>query len=163
GSASVAARRAANRARRRARGVRRAGRPLAGGALVGTGDGGARRHRRRRCGIRGARRDDGGIAGLDRAAAGRRARPVGAARGILDLLGSFPVRRLVYARRARPLVLAARAASVRSVPIAEGSEIDAGALRVEALWPPRTDLGAAARGTDPNLLALVLMARWRDF
>jgi competence protein ComEC len=81
--------------------------------------------------------------------------------GIADLLGTFPVERLVYARAGRTLLADARAASVRAVRLAEGSEVDSGSLRLEVLWPPRTMLDA--RGADPNQLALVLLARWRRF
>jgi competence protein ComEC len=38
-----------------------------------------------------------------------------------------------------------------------------GALRLRVLWPPAELLGAGAAGQDPNQLALVMEARWRDF
>jgi competence protein ComEC len=47
--------------------------------------------------------------------------------------------------------------------VAEGSEIDSGALRLVVLWPSRTALDAAYRGEDPNRLALVTVARWHGF
>jgi competence protein ComEC len=81
--------------------------------------------------------------------------------GIADLLGSFPVERLAYARASRPLLADAGAAGAARLRLAEGSEIDSGSLRVQVLWPPRTMLDA--HGADPNQLALVLLARWRRF
>jgi competence protein ComEC len=82
--------------------------------------------------------------------------------GIDELLGSFPVHRLLYGERGRDFLGAARGAGVRAMSIAEGSEIDSGSLRIEVLWPP----GAVVEGagpSDPNQAALVLLARWRSF
>jgi competence protein ComEC len=81
--------------------------------------------------------------------------------GIADLFGAFPVDRLAYARASRALLADAGAAGAERLRLAEGSEIDAGSLRVQVLWPPRTVLDA--RAADPNQLALVLLARWRRF
>jgi competence protein ComEC len=82
--------------------------------------------------------------------------------GIAELLGAFPVRRLLYAQRGPDFPRDARAAGVRASSIAEGSEVDSGSLRLEALWPPRDALDDRAP-VDPNLTALVLLARWRRF
>ncbi len=82
--------------------------------------------------------------------------------GIHELLGSLPIHRLLYAERGRDFLGAARVAGVRAIPIAEGSEIDSGGLRLEVLWPPRALLEGAGR-SDPNQAALVLLARWRGF
>jgi competence protein ComEC len=82
--------------------------------------------------------------------------------GIDELLGSFPIHRLLYGERGRDFLRAARAAGVRARSIAEGSEIDSGSLRIEVLWPPRPIL-EGARPSDPNQAALVLLARWRGF
>jgi competence protein ComEC len=82
--------------------------------------------------------------------------------GIAELLGSFPVHRLLYGERGADLIRDARSAGVRAMPIAEGSEVDSGSLRIEVLWPPR----ALLEGSPPNDLnqaALVLLARWRRF
>jgi competence protein ComEC len=82
--------------------------------------------------------------------------------GIAELLGSFPVHRLLYGERGPDLIRDARSAGVRAMPIAEGSEVDSGSLRIEVLWPPR----ALLEGSPPNDLnqaALVLLARWRRF
>ncbi|HEX5762694.1 MAG TPA: ComEC/Rec2 family competence protein [Solirubrobacterales bacterium] len=46
--------------------------------------------------------------------------------------------------------------------VAAGEEIRSGAMRLEALWPPHPD-SSAGGGGDPNLRALVLLLRWRDF
>jgi competence protein ComEC len=82
--------------------------------------------------------------------------------GIDELLGSFPVHRLLYGERGQDFLQAARGAGVRAMSIAEGSEIDSGSLRIEALWPPKDVLEGAAPN-DPNQAALVLLARWRGF
>ena len=82
--------------------------------------------------------------------------------GIAELLGSFPVHRLLYGERGPDLIRDARSAGVRAMPIAEGSEVDSGSLRIEVLWPPR----ALLEGPPPddlNQAALVLLARWRRF
>ena len=83
--------------------------------------------------------------------------------GIRELLGTLPVRRLVYAA-ARPGLLR-RAARAGAAPyrVAEGSEIRSGALRLEVLWPPRSPLDRPPPGSDPNLGSLVVLARWRSF
>jgi competence protein ComEC len=83
--------------------------------------------------------------------------------GIEELLGHFPVARLVYARLGRQPLEEARAAGAVPVRAALGSELRSGGLRLETLWPPPDLLGQAARGVDPNQLALVLLARWHDF
>ncbi|TMK68560.1 MAG: hypothetical protein E6G48_10220 [Actinobacteria bacterium] len=82
--------------------------------------------------------------------------------GIDELLGSFPVHRLLYGERGQDFLGAARGAGVRAMSIAEGSEVDSGSLRIQVLWPP----GAVVEGagpSDPNQAALVLLARWRGF
>ena len=81
--------------------------------------------------------------------------------GIAELLGAMPVRRLVYASAGRRLIGEATAAGAAPTPLAEGSELRSGSLRLEVLWPPRELLGAPAE--DPNLRSLVLLARWRRF
>ena len=83
--------------------------------------------------------------------------------GIEELLGAFPVDRLLFARLRRGLLARATAAGADSQQIAAGSELRVGALRLQVLWPPRELLTAATAGEDPNQLALVLEARWRDF
>jgi competence protein ComEC len=82
--------------------------------------------------------------------------------GIEELLGSYPVRRVLYAEPAREVLRQARAAGVRTMPISEGSEVDSGSLRVEVLWPPRQLLDGPPPA-DPNDAAVVLLARWRRF
>jgi competence protein ComEC len=83
--------------------------------------------------------------------------------GIEELLGSFPVERLVYARLGRQPLGTARAAGAVPLRAAAGAELRSGGLRFEVLWPPRELLDDPAPGTDPNQMALVLLARWRDF
>jgi competence protein ComEC len=77
------------------------------------------------------------------------------------LLESVKVDRLVYGRDDPRLRRAAAAAGSRPFQLAEGSAIDTGALHLSALWPPRELEGET--GEDPNVLCLVLVARWRHF
>jgi len=83
--------------------------------------------------------------------------------GIEELLGRFPVARLVYARLGREPLAAARAAGVAPVRASAGGELRSGALRLQILWPPPELVGQPLPGADPNRLALVLLARWRGF
>jgi len=85
------------------------------------------------------------------------------AAGVEELLGRFPVGRLVYGRLHRRTLAEATAAGVKPERVAAGSELDSGNLRLQVLWPPRDLLVAAVPGEDPNQLALVMEARWRDF
>jgi competence protein ComEC len=78
-----------------------------------------------------------------------------------DLLESIEVDRLVYGRDDRRLRAAALSAGAHSFQLTDGSGLDFGALHLTALWPPRELLGET--GEDPNLLCLVLVARWRHF
>jgi competence protein ComEC len=82
--------------------------------------------------------------------------------GLDELLGRFPVRRVLYGERGSDFLGAARAAGVRTLSIAEGSEVDSGALRLETLWPPRSLLEGPPP-TDLNQTALVLLVRWHGF
>jgi competence protein ComEC len=78
-----------------------------------------------------------------------------------ELLGSVRVRRVVYGRSDPRLHQAALASGAEPFRLAEGGELDSGGLHLSALWPPRELLGET--GEDPNLLCLVLVARWRHF
>jgi competence protein ComEC len=77
------------------------------------------------------------------------------------LLDAVRVDRLVYGRDDPRLRGAALAAGAEPYRLAETGELDSGALRLTALWPPRELLGETRE--DPNLLCLVLLARWRHF
>jgi len=77
------------------------------------------------------------------------------------LLDSVAVDRLVYGRDDPRLRAAAMAAGVRPHRLAEGGELDFGALHLTALWPPPELLHDVRQ--DPNQLCLVLVARWRHF
>jgi competence protein ComEC len=84
--------------------------------------------------------------------------------GIEDLLGAFPVQRLVYAVPAPGLLRRARAAGAQPVEVAKDSEVDSGGLRLQVIWPPPDlERGAGARAVDPNTLAIVAVARWHGF
>jgi len=83
--------------------------------------------------------------------------------GIDELLGHFPVARLVYARLGSAPLAEARGAGAIPVRVAEGDELRSGLLRLEVLWPPLELLADPPPGTDPNQLAVVLLARWRSF
>jgi competence protein ComEC len=84
--------------------------------------------------------------------------------GIEDLLGQLPVDHLVYGEPAGRVLAEARTTGARPVQVAEGSEIDSGRLRLEFLWPPRSlESAEEARAEDPNLRALVAVARWGRF
>jgi competence protein ComEC len=82
--------------------------------------------------------------------------------GDLDgLLEAMSVDRVVYGRDDPGLRAMALAAGAEPNQLAEGGKIDSGGLTMTALWPPRELLGT--RSEDPNLLCLVLIARWRHF
>jgi competence protein ComEC len=83
--------------------------------------------------------------------------------GIEELLGAMPVGRLVYARLGRDLVARSAAAGARPERVAAGRELRSGRLRLQVLWPPPELLTGPALVPDPNQLALVIEARWRDF
>ncbi|HEY6638125.1 MAG TPA: ComEC/Rec2 family competence protein [Solirubrobacterales bacterium] len=78
-----------------------------------------------------------------------------------ELLESLEVDRLVYGRDDPELRGAALGAGVEPHRLVEGGGIDSGELQLTALWPPR-ELVAETDG-DPNLLCLVLVARWHHF
>lgn len=85
------------------------------------------------------------------------------AAGVEELLGRFPVGRLVYGRLRRRTLVEAAAGGVEPEQVAAGDQLVSGRLRLRVLWPPRDLLAGAAPGEDPNRLALVMEARWRDF
>jgi competence protein ComEC len=84
------------------------------------------------------------------------------AAGIEELLGRFPVRRLLFAHLDRRVVAAAAAAGAEPERVAAGQEVRSGRLRLRVLWPP-AELLAAPGGQDPNQLALVIEAEWGGF
>jgi competence protein ComEC len=83
--------------------------------------------------------------------------------GIEELVGALPVERLLFGRLHRGLIAAAAGAGADPQRIAAGEVLRSGALRLRVLWPPEELLAAPAAGQDPNQLALVMEARWRDF
>jgi competence protein ComEC len=101
--------------------------------------------------------------GVDRLAALVETHPqsdhVGGATAVLDRLD---VGRLVFVRRDRASIGAARAIGADTVPVGAGDRLRFGRLRLDVLWPPPERLRAAP-GSDPNLLSLVVLARFRGF
>lgn len=85
------------------------------------------------------------------------------AAGVEDLLGDFPVGRLVYGWLGRETLAEAESAGVDLERVAAGRELRSGGLRLTVLWPPRELLTGVEPAEDPNQLALVMEARWRDF
>jgi competence protein ComEC len=85
------------------------------------------------------------------------------AAGVEELLGRFPVARLIYGRLGRKTLAEAESAGTEPVRVAAGRELRSGALRLQVLWPPRELLAGVAPTEDPNQLALVMEAHWRDF
>jgi competence protein ComEC len=80
---------------------------------------------------------------------------------LAELLGSVRVEQVVYGATDAHLRRAALAAGAEPLQLSEGGEVDFGSLHLNALWPPRELSGVT--GEDPNLLCLVLVARWRHF
>jgi competence protein ComEC len=83
--------------------------------------------------------------------------------GIQDLLGAFPIGRLLYAVLRRETLAEVAAAGVPVRRLSRGSELRSGGLRLDVLWPPPELLAGSHAGEDPNHLALVMLARWRRF
>jgi competence protein ComEC len=83
--------------------------------------------------------------------------------GVEELIGALPVERLLFARLHRGLIAAAAGAGADPQRIAAGRVLRSGGLRLRVLWPPAELVAAPAAGQDPNQLALVMEARWRDF
>jgi competence protein ComEC len=85
------------------------------------------------------------------------------AAGIAEALGRMPISRLDYGRLDHDFLAAAQADGARVEQVAEGTTLRSGPLRLEVLWPPPVLLAEDPPDTDPNALALVIRARWRDF
>jgi competence protein ComEC len=85
------------------------------------------------------------------------------AAGIAEALGRLPIARLVYGRLDGEFLAAARADGTRPEPVAAGTTLRSGPLRLEVLWPPPALLAEDPPATDPNALALVIRARWHRF
>jgi competence protein ComEC len=85
------------------------------------------------------------------------------AAGIAEALGRVPIDRLVYGRLDRDFLAAAEADGARPDQVAAGTTLRSGSLHLEVLWPPPELLAEDPPDTDPNLLALVIRARWHDF
>jgi competence protein ComEC len=85
------------------------------------------------------------------------------AAGVEELLGRFPVERLVYARLGGEPLAEARAAGAATLRMAQGGQLHSGSLDLEVLWPPRASLSQPLAGADPNDSALVFLVRWHGF
>jgi competence protein ComEC len=83
--------------------------------------------------------------------------------GIEELLGRFPIGRLLYARLGREPRDEARGAGADPTRLVAGDTVRSGALRLEVLWPPVELLAEPLGAADPNTQALVLLVRWREF
>lgn len=83
--------------------------------------------------------------------------------GVEELLGEFPLGRVLFARLKRQSLVAVRAAGVHPQRLAAGREVRSGSLRLQVLWPPAELLADPPPNEDPNRLALVMEARWHDF
>jgi competence protein ComEC len=84
--------------------------------------------------------------------------------GIEDLLGgSLPVGRLLFGVLDRAMLARARARGARTERLSTGREVRSGGLRLDVIWPPRELLEGPHARQDPNVLALVMVARWGDF
>lgn len=82
--------------------------------------------------------------------------------GVEELLGRVAIGRFLYASVGRALLLDARAAGVPARRLGAGAVLRSGGLRLDVIWPPPELLSGSAV-EDPNSLALVILARWRDF
>lgn len=83
--------------------------------------------------------------------------------GIRDLLGAFPIGHLIYGVLKARTLAEVSAAGIPSRRLSRGSELRAGRLRLDVLWPPSELLAGLHAGEDPNQLALVMLARWHGF
>jgi competence protein ComEC len=83
--------------------------------------------------------------------------------GIRDLLGAMPIDRVLFAALRRSTLTRVHAAGIATGRLARGAELRDGSLRLDVLWPPRELLPGPHAGEDPNLLAIVAVARWRNF
>jgi competence protein ComEC len=83
--------------------------------------------------------------------------------GVEELLGRFPVERVLYGRVGNRVLAEAAAAGAEVRRIAAGDEVRSGRLRLRVLWPPSELLAGASPPEDPNRLALVTEVRWRSF
>jgi competence protein ComEC len=79
--------------------------------------------------------------------------------GAAGVLRGLDVRHLVYARASDATLAAAGATGTEPEPVAAGSALRSGDLRIHVLSPPRD----RAAGAEPNALALVALARWHRF
>lgn len=84
--------------------------------------------------------------------------------GAAAVLEQIPTRRLVFARASAATIAVARASGTELERVAAGARLGSGDLRLDVLWPPAQRLAArAAARAQPNLVAIVMVARWHGF
>ncbi len=83
--------------------------------------------------------------------------------GIRELLGAMAIDQLLYGVLGRETLVEASDDGIPARRLSRGAELRAGSLHLEVLWPPADLLAGPHHGEDPNLLALVMLARWRRF
>jgi competence protein ComEC len=83
--------------------------------------------------------------------------------GVRELLGELPIERVLFAVLRRRTLAQIHSAGISTDRLAQGSELRSGRLRLDVLWPPRELLAGPHGDEDPNALAIVALARWRDF
>jgi competence protein ComEC len=84
----------------------------------------------------------------------------GGAADVLDRLGA---EHLLFARASPATLGAARATAVDTERVGAGSVLRTGSLRLAVLWPPPELTHDRGGASEPNALALVLLARWHGF
>ena len=75
----------------------------------------------------------------------------------------MPVHRLLYAVLGRTMLAEAGPPAPSRARWRRAASCAPAALRLDVIWPPPELLAGPHAGEDPNLLALVIVARWRDF
>lgn len=83
--------------------------------------------------------------------------------GIRELLGAMPVGQVLVGAPDPVTLAVAAAAGVPGGRLVRGSELRAGRLRLDVIWPPAELLAGSTHGEDPNQLAIVMRVRWGRF
>jgi competence protein ComEC len=83
--------------------------------------------------------------------------------GAADVFDRVGAEHLLFARASPATLGAARAASVDTERVGTGSVLRTGSLRLTVLWPSAGSIREHGGASEPNALALVLLARWHGF